>query len=104
MARGPEMPFFPRIPTGLLYLFVVFFLTLQPGLRAAAQDPLPKPAEEPAGPVFPSALPTSDKSEGPQAADPTGPSPKLAVGDLLEVSVDNVPDRTTTGRFGTHSH
>jgi polysaccharide biosynthesis/export protein len=96
------MPFFPRIPTGLLYLFVVFFLTLQPGLRAAAQDHLPKPAEKPAGPVFPSALPTSDQSEVPQAADPTGPSPKLGVGDLLEVSVYNVPELTTKGRLGTN--
>jgi len=96
------MPFFPRIPTGLLYLFVFFFLTLQPGLRAAAQDQPPRPAEKPAGPVFPSAVPTSDQSEVPQAADPTGPSPKLGVGDLLEVSVYNVPELTTKSRLGTN--
>jgi len=96
------MPFFPRIPTGLLYLFVIFFLTLPLGLRAAAQDQPPKPAEKSAGPVFPSAVPATDQPQSPQSADETSSSPKLGVGDLLEVSVYNVPELNTKSRLGTN--
>ena len=38
----------------------------------------------------------------PPAADATGPSPKLGVGDLLEVSVYNVPELTTKSRLGNN--
>ena len=46
------------------------------------------------------AIPAPD--ELPQAADETGPFPKLGVGDLLEVSVYNVPELTTKSRLGTN--
>jgi polysaccharide export outer membrane protein len=96
------MPSFLRVPTGLPFVVVIFFLTLSLGVKGSAQDQLPKTVEKPAGQVFPSAVPTPDQSDGPQAADPTGPSPKLGAGDLLEVSVYNVPELTTKSRLGTN--
>ncbi len=96
------MPSFPRILTGLPYVVVIFFLTLSLGVRGSAQNQLPKAAEKPAGQVFPSAVPAPDQPEMPPAADATGPSPKLGVGDLLEVSVYNVPELTTKSRLGTN--
>jgi polysaccharide biosynthesis/export protein len=97
------MPFFHRIPTGLPYLVVIFFLlTLLFGVRGFAQDQLPKAAETPAGPVFPSAVPALEQSEIPHTADASSPSPKLGIGDLIEVSVYNVPELTTKSRLGTN--
>ena len=81
---------------------VIFFLTLSFGVSGAAQNQTPKAAEKPAGQVFPSAVPAPDQPEAAPAADDTGPSPKLGVGDLLEVSVYNVPELTTKSRLGTN--
>jgi polysaccharide export outer membrane protein len=96
------MPSFLRVPTGLPFVVVIFFLTLSLGVKGSAQDQLPKTVEKPAGQVFPSAVPTPDQSDAPQTGDPTGPSPKLGAGDLLEVSVYNVPELTTKSRLGTN--
>jgi polysaccharide export outer membrane protein len=94
------MPSFSRVPTGLLYGAVaIFFLALPYGVTGAAQN---QPAEKPAGPVFPSAVPASDQPETPPAADEIGPSPRLGAGDLLEVNVYNVPEMTTKSRLGTN--
>src|ERR1700690_1532205 len=102
MPRGLEMPSFPRIPTGLPYIVFIFLLTLPLGVRGAAQNQPPKAATTPAGQVFPSAVPAPDQPEIPQTADAIGLSPKLGVGDLLEVSVYNVPELTTKSRLGTN--
>jgi polysaccharide biosynthesis/export protein len=94
------MPSFPRVPTGLPYIAVVLFLTLPFGVRGAAQDQLPKAVEKPAGQVFPSAVPAPDQPEMPQAADETRSSPRLGIGDMLEVNVYSVPELNTKSRLG----
>jgi polysaccharide export outer membrane protein len=94
------MPSFLRVPTGLPYIVVIFLLTLPFTVSGAAQTQTPQTAAKPAGQVFPSAVP--DQSEISQAADAASPSPKLGVGDLLEVSVYNVPELTTKSRLGTN--
>ena len=96
------MPFLLRVPTGLPYIAVIFLLTLPFGVRGAAQTQTPQTTGKPAGEVFPSAVPAQDQPEGPQAPDATTPSPKLGVGDLLEVNVYNVPELTTKSRLGTN--
>jgi polysaccharide biosynthesis/export protein len=95
------MPSFPRFPTGLPFVVVVILLTLPFGVSGAAQEQ-PKAAEKPAGQVFPSAVPAPDQPEVPQAAGETGSSPRLGIGDLLEVNVYNVPELTTKSRLGTN--
>jgi polysaccharide export outer membrane protein len=95
------MPSFPRFPAGLPFVVVVILLTLPFGVSGAAQEQ-PKAAGKPAGQVFPSAIPVPDQPEVPQAADETGPSPRLGIGDLLEVNVYNVPELTTKSRLGTN--
>ncbi len=96
------MPSFLRVPSGLPYVLVVFFLTLPLGLRGTAQNQPTKPVEKPAPPVFPSAVPAPDQPETSPAADETAPSPRLGVGDLLDVNVYNVPELNTKSRLGTN--
>jgi polysaccharide export outer membrane protein len=96
------MPSFPRVPTGLPYVLVVFFLTLPLGLSGTAQNQPPKATEKPAAPVFPSAVPAPDQPEPSSATDETAPSPRLGVGDLLDVNVYNVPELNTKSRLGTN--
>jgi polysaccharide biosynthesis/export protein len=96
------MPSFPRVPTGLRCVVVVLFLTLSLGARGAAQDQSPQPAEKPAGQIFPSAVPPPAQPEMPPATDETGTSPRLGVGDLLQVDVYNVPELSTKSRLGTN--
>ena len=93
---------FPRVPAGLRYVVVGFFLTLPLGASGAAQDQSPKAAQAPAVPVFPSATPAPDQPETPKAAIETGPAPRLGTGDLLEVNVYNVPELATKSRLGTN--
>jgi len=96
---------FPRVPTGLRYVVVVLFLALQLGARGAAQDQPPKAAQAPATQVFPSATatPAPDQPEIPKTADDAGSSPRLGTGDLIEVSVYNVPELATKSRLGSSS-
>jgi polysaccharide export outer membrane protein len=97
------MPSLPRNPTGLTFVVVVFlFLTLPGGVTVAAQDQVPKTAEKPGGQVFPSAVPAPDQAEITKSADETVSSPRLGLGDLLEVNVYNVPELTTRSRLGTN--
>jgi polysaccharide export outer membrane protein len=96
------MPSFPRFPTGLPFVVVVILLTLPLALIGAAQEQPPKAAEKPAGQVFPSAIPATDQPEAPHAADETATSPRLGIGDLLQVDVYNVPELTTKSRLGTN--
>lgn len=96
------MPSFRRVPTGLPYVVVVIFLTLPFGVQGVAQDQPPTAAEKPAGQVFPSAVRAPDRSETPQATDETASAPTLGIGDMLEVSVYNVPELATKGRLGTN--
>lgn len=96
------MPSFPRFPTGLPFVVVVILLTLPLALIGAAQEQPPKAAEKPAGQVFPSAVPATDQPEAPHAADETATSPRLGIGDLLQVDVYNVPELTTKSRLGTN--
>jgi polysaccharide biosynthesis/export protein len=93
---------FPRVPAGLPYVVIFLFLTLPLGVRGAAQDTSPKADEKPAGQVFPSAVPTTDQPEIPQATPDTGLSPRLGTGDMIEVSVYNVPELNTKSRLGTN--
>ncbi len=95
------MPSFPRVSTGLLSAAVVVFLTLF-SVVAGAQNQSPKPADKPPGQVFPSAVPLSGQPEAPEAADETVSSPRLGIGDLLDVNVYNVPELATKSRLGTN--
>jgi polysaccharide biosynthesis/export protein len=91
-----------RVAARLIYPVVVFLLTLSLGPRTAAQNQPPKNAEAPAGQVFPSAVPAPDQPESPQPQESTASSPRLGVGDMLEVNVYNVPELATKSRLGTN--
>jgi polysaccharide biosynthesis/export protein len=96
------MPSFPRIPTGPRYALFVFSLTLVLGVMAIAQEQPPQPSAKPVGQVFPSAVPSADPTETSQTADQTNSSARLGTGDLLEVTVYNVPELTTKSRLGSN--
>jgi polysaccharide biosynthesis/export protein len=96
------MPSFPRIPTGPHYALLVFSLTLVLGVMAVAQEQPAQPSAKPAGQVFPSAVPAADPTETTQTADQTNSSARLGTGDLLEVTVYNVPELTTKSRLGSN--
>src|SRR4029077_12875888 len=71
----------------------------------APQDqasPAPRAADKPAGEVFPSATPAPTQPESSLPADQINSSPKLGVGDLLDVSVYNVPELATKSRLGNN--
>lgn len=91
-----------KIPARLPYVLSVLFLTLPFSVRGAAQDHAPKAEQKPAEQVFPSAVPAPPQPETSQPVDETGPSPRLATGDLLDISVYNVPELNTKGRLGNN--
>jgi polysaccharide export outer membrane protein len=93
---------FPRIPVGLSFVVVVLSLILPLGIMATAQDQPTKTEENPATPVFPSAVPAADQPESTQPGDATISSPRLGIGDLLDVNVYNVPELSTKSRLGTN--
>ena len=95
------MPF-PRIASGMSYFVVILFLTLSFGMRADAQQPSAKAAEKPAGQVFPSAVPTPAQPATASADDDADSTPRLGAGDLLEISVYNVPELATKSRLGNN--
>jgi len=95
------MPSFHSVPAGLKGALAVLFLSLTLGTRGTAQDQLPKVAEKPAEQVFPSATPAPPQPE-PSSQDDTNRSPRLGTGDLLDVSVYNVPELATKSRLGSN--
>lgn len=95
------MPSFHSVPAGLKGALVVLLLSLTLGTRGTAQDQLPKVAEKPAEQVFPSATPAPPQPE-PSSQDDTNRSPRLGTGDLLDVSVYNVPELATKSRLGSN--
>ena len=91
-----------RIPARLLYVPLLFcLLVLLVCSPATAQDQSPKTAAKPAEQVFPSATPPPAQP-GPQPTDEAASAPTLSTGDLLEVSVYNVPELTTKSRLGNN--
>ena len=89
-----------RIPTRLPYILVAFFSTVLFSAMGTAQEPSPKLEQKPAEQSFPSAVPAPSPSAASHAADETGATPRLGTGDLLEISVYNVPELTTKSRLG----
>ncbi len=111
------MPLLLRGQTGLPFVFALLFLTLLLGASVTAQDqPLqdqpvkdqsikdqlskPATAAQPVDQVFPPAVAASSQPDKAQADDGTGPEPTLGNGDLLEISVYNVPELSTKSRLG----
>jgi polysaccharide biosynthesis/export protein len=91
-----------RIPVSLENVLLVFFLTSILATGGIAQDQSPKVAEKPAEQVFPSATPAPPQPALSSSADEGSSSPKLGVGDLLDVSVYNVPELSTKSRMGSN--
>ena len=71
-------------------------------MSAAAQDQAPKPAQQPVEPVFPAAVPAPSQPETSPAADESAPDSRLGTGDLLDISVYNVPELNTKSRLGNN--
>jgi polysaccharide export outer membrane protein len=114
------MPSLPRFFTGIFHSLVALFLgftllsALLIGASAMAQDQPVKPADNPAPEVFPSAKPASPAPENPKTAEKpdvskttdkpseedSGSGLRLGAGDLLEVTVYNVPELGTKSRIG----
>ncbi len=91
-----------RIPARLLHSLVVLFLTALLSMSAAAQEQASKPAQQPVEPVFPAAVPVPSQPEASPAADESAPDSRLGTGDLLDISVYNVPELNTKGRLGNN--
>lgn len=97
------MPSFRRIPITWGNVLSVSCLTLTFGICGIAQDQPPKVAEKPAEQVFPSATPApSQPSQPSPSVGESSSSPRLGVGDLLEISVYNVPELSTKSRLGNN--
>jgi polysaccharide export outer membrane protein len=94
---------FRRIPITWGNVLSVSCLTLTFGICGFAQDQPPKVAGKPAEQVFPSATPApSQPSQPSPSVDESSSSPRLGVGDLLEISVYNVPELSTKSRLGNN--
>jgi polysaccharide export outer membrane protein len=102
MSRGPEMLSRPRSFTGVLPILFALFLTLPLCRTSLAQDQSPKAVEKPVPGVFPSAVPTPPQASKTtdETGTGTGSGMRLGAGDLLEVSVYNVPELGTKSRVG----
>src|SRR3989442_1322949 len=102
MSRGPEMPSRPRSFTGVFHIFFGLFLILTLCTMSLAQEQSPKTAEKPVPQVFPSAVPEAapPTPELSKTTDESGSGLRLGAGDLLEVSVYNVPELGTKSRVG----
>ena len=97
------MPSVRRIPITWGNVLSVSCLTLTFGICGFAQDQPPKVAGKPAEQVFPSATqaPSQPLQRSP-SVDESSSSPRLGVGDLLEISVYNVPELSTKSRLGNN--
>ena len=91
-----------RTPVSLENALFVLFLSSTLSIGGIAQDQSPKVAEKPAEQVFPSATPAAPQPEPAPSPVEGVSSPKLGVGDLLDVSVYNVPELSTKSRLGTN--
>jgi len=91
-----------RIPARLPHSLAVFFLTALLSVSAAAQGQLPTPAQKPVEPVFPAAVPASSQPQASPALDESAPDSRLGTGDLLDISVYNVPELNTKSRLGNN--
>ncbi|MGH9504296.1 MAG: polysaccharide biosynthesis/export family protein [Terriglobales bacterium] len=102
MPTGSATSFPPRIPVGLLWVLVGLFLTLPLAESAVAQAQITKTSQKPPEPVFPSAAPASSQPETSTPVDQAGPDTRLGPGDMLEISVYNVPELGTKSRLGNN--
>ncbi len=124
------MPFPSRVVPGLLRFLLVLFLAWSLSAMAVAQDQQPKTAAKPSQDVFPAAVPdpnaaqptaaqpaaTQSASPQPATSQPPAGQPedtskstpengsdiRLGAGDLLQVSVYNVPELETKSRIGNN--
>ncbi len=91
-----------RIPARLPHSRAVLFLTVLLSVSAAAQNQAPRPAQHPVEPVFPAAVPAPSQPEASPAVDESTPDSRLGTGDLLDISVYNVPELNTKSRLGNN--
>jgi polysaccharide export outer membrane protein len=91
-----------RIPVRLPHSLAVLFLTALLSVSAAAQDQAPRPAQKPVEPVFPAAVPAPSQPQASPAVDESAPDSRLGTGDLLDISVYNVPELNTKSRLGNN--
>jgi len=91
-----------RTPISLENFLLIIFLISILGIGGIAQDQSSKVAEKPAEQVFPSATPAPAQTESVPSPVEGSSSPKLGIGDLLDVSVYNVPELSTKSRLGTN--
>lgn len=126
------MPFPSRVVPGLFRFLLVLFLACSLGAMAVAQEQQPKTAAKPSQDVFPAVVPDPNAAQPsgaqPAAAQPSGAQPatsqpaagqpeapdtsksapengsdiRLGAGDLLQVSVYNVPELDTKSRIGNN--
>jgi polysaccharide export outer membrane protein len=94
------MPSFRRT-ISLKNLVFIIFLTLILGASAMSQNQPPKAPEKSPEQVFPSATPAASQPGPPPSVDESS-SPRLGIGDLLEISVYNVPELSTKSRLGSN--
>ena len=90
-----------RIPARLPHILVALLSIALFSAMGTAQEPSPKLEQKPAE-SFPSAVPAPSPAEASQTDDETGPAPRLGTGDLLEISVYNVPELSTKSRLGNN--
>jgi len=95
------MPFFSRRSAGPVCVLVAFFLAVLISVTGAAQES-PKTAAKPAPTVFPSATPVPTDAGASRTASETNSDVRLGAGDLLDVSVYNVPELGTKSRVGNN--
>ena len=96
------MSSFARIPTRLRYVPVLLLLTVALAVIGAAQNQSAKPAQQAVEPVFPAAVPVPSPPEIPATVDEAGLDSRLGTGDLLDISVYNVPELNTKSRLGNN--
>jgi polysaccharide biosynthesis/export protein len=112
------MPSLPRLSPGLFHIFFAFLIAMPFSLTGVAQDSSPKSVEKTAEkipeksatPVFPSAVaaPVQPEASTTPPASTNTPTDepdsnlKLGAGDLLSVSVYNVPELETKSRVGSN--
>lgn len=101
MSRVSELPSFPSLPAGLLHIFFAFLISFSACLTGVGQEAA-TPAAKAAPTVFPSATAAASEPETSPAADAPDSNAKLGAGDLLDVSVYNVPELETKSRVGSN--
>ena len=90
-----------RIPARLPHSLAVLFLTVLLSV-SAAQGQVSRPAQKPVEPVFPAAVPAPSQPQASPAEDESAPDSRLGTGDLLDISVYNVPELNTKSRLGNN--